>query len=181
MTHASLGRAAEFAAAGPKINSNPLNKGAGWRSWGPLLDRSVAVEGISPTLALAALVLGLAGHPRDAVENARGQAGIEPPVIFECAGMAIVIPGNGDAADTRAAAPPAIPSSFVAIPTRPNQTYSAALKGSVLAPGDPVAKTRPSGADTDTDLDAGALLDFAEQSPGGLHDESGCDSLLPKP
>jgi hypothetical protein len=136
------------------------------------------MEGINPTLALAALVLGLAGHPRDAAENGHERARAEPPVTFECAGMAIVIPGEGGA-DTHAAGPPAIPPSFVAIPTRPNQTYPAALKGSVLAPGGPVAKTRPSGADTD--LDTGALLDFAEQSPGGLNDESGCDSLLPKP
>ena len=136
------------------------------------------MEGINPTLALAALVLGLAGHPRDAAENAHGKAGAEQPVTFECAGLAIVISGEGAAA-AHAAGPPAMPPSFVAIPTRPNQTYSAALKGSVLAPGDPVAKTRPSGADTD--LDAGALLDFARQSPGGLHDQSGCDSLLPKP
>ena len=69
-----------------------------------------------------------------------------------------------------------MPPSFVAIPTRPNQTYSAALEGSVLAPGEPVAKTRP-----DADLDAGALLDLAGQPSGGTHDESGCDSLLPKP
>ena len=137
------------------------------------------MEGINPTLALAALVLGLAGHPRDAAENGHERARAEPPVTFECAGMAIVIPGEGGAADARAAEPAPIPPSFVAIPTRPNQTYSAALEGSVLAPGDPVAKTRPSGAGTD--LDAGALLDFAEQSPGGLNDESGCDSLLPKP
>jgi hypothetical protein len=137
------------------------------------------MEGINPTLALAALVLGLAGHPRDAAENAHGRAGAQQPVTFECAGLAIVIPGEGGTADAHAAGPPAIPPSFVAIPTRPNQTYSAALKGSVLAPGDPVAKTRPAGFDTG--LDTGALLDFAEQSPGGVHDESGCDSLLPKP
>ena len=134
------------------------------------------MEGINPTLALAALVLGLAGHPRDAAESAHGRAGVQQPVTFECAGLVIVIPGEGGTADAHAAGPPAIPPSFVAIPTRPNQTYSAALKGSVLAPGEPVAKTRP-----DADLDAGALLDLAGQPSGGAHDESGCDSLRPKP
>jgi hypothetical protein len=136
------------------------------------------MEGISPTLALAALVLGLAGHPHDGAGNPRQQSEHEQPLDFECAGLAIVVPGeNGVASpsdygrfDDRLPAP-----RFVAIPSRPNETRPAARTGSMLALGDPPPEAPvPNG-------DIGALYHAPAQSASGVEDGSGCDSLAPIP
>jgi len=136
------------------------------------------MEGISPTLALAALVLGLAGHPRDQAENPRQQSEAEKPVEFECAGLAIVLPGvsssmsSSDYSRSNGELP--VPK-LAAIPTRPNETRPVALEGSVLALKEP---TLDGSAPKD---DIGALFDIPAQAPLAAGDGSGCDSLAPKP
>jgi hypothetical protein len=136
------------------------------------------MEGISPTLALAALVLGLAGHPHDAAENPRQQSEAEQPLDFECAGLAIVVPGETGSVsssdygllDGELQVP-----KLAAIPTRPNETRPVALEGSVLALKEPAPEgTAPSD-------DIGALFDIPAQAPLAAEDGSGCDSFAPKP
>lgn len=52
------------------------------------------MEGISPTLALAALFFGMTGHPHDAVESATQKAEIVAPVELGCGGfLSGTIPG----------------------------------------------------------------------------------------
>ena len=136
------------------------------------------MEGISPTLALAALVLGLAGHPHDQAENPRQQSEVEQPLDFECAGLAIVVPGDGSSVPSSDYSRPngefPVPK-LAAIPTRPNETRPVALEGSVLALKEP---TLDASAPSD---DIGALFDIPAQAPLAAEDGSGCDSLAPKP
>lgn len=136
------------------------------------------MEGISPTLALAALVLGLAGHPHDGAGNPRQQSEHEQPLDFECAGLAIVVPGvDGVASQTNYGRFDGESKAlrFAAIPSRPNETRSVARTGSMLALGDPPPEAPvPSG-------DIGALYHVPAQSASGVEDGSGCDSLAPIP
>jgi hypothetical protein len=134
------------------------------------------MEGISPTLALAALVLGLAGHPHDEAENPRQQSETEQPLDFECAGLAIVVPGEDGSLSSSGYSLPRgdrpVPK-LAAIPTRPNETRPVALEGSVLALKDPASDgTAPN--------NIGALFDIPAQAPLAAENGSGCDSLAPK-
>lgn len=56
------------------------------------------MDGINPTLAFAALFLGLSGHPRDAAPDLQQQAAISLPADFGCAETV-----------TAVAVPPAMP------------------------------------------------------------------------
>lgn len=57
------------------------------------------MDGINPTLAFAALFLGLSGHPHEAAPDLQQQAAITLPADFGCAETAAVV-----------AVPPAIPA-----------------------------------------------------------------------
>ncbi len=57
------------------------------------------MDAINPTLAFAALFLGLSGHPREAAPDLQQQAAITLPADFGCAEIATV-----------ATVPPAIPA-----------------------------------------------------------------------
>lgn len=48
------------------------------------------MDAINPTLAFAALFLGLSGHPREAPEDVQHQAAIVLPGDFGCADLAAV-------------------------------------------------------------------------------------------
>lgn len=57
------------------------------------------MDGINPTLAFAALFLGLSGHPREAAPDLQQQAAITLPADFGCAETA-----------TAVGVPPAVPA-----------------------------------------------------------------------
>lgn len=121
------------------------------------------MDGINPTLAFAALFLGLSGHPRDVAQQpapadlSTAWAQVSPAdaqvsYLFDCPGVSIAMEGEDAPAAPRAA------GLF--------QDQRMALAGSLLSAG-------PTGDDTPA-------------SPGWLsgeifHDTGNCGELVPQP
>jgi len=124
------------------------------------------MDGINPTLAFAALFLGLSGHPRDVAEQpvepdqtknweAPGPTDLQIGYLFDCPNAAVAADGT-DA-----------PKGF-----GPLQDHEIALASSVLTL-EPDAAEAPSTPDE--------FSDDILQGQDGLQSQDGCGELVPQP
>lgn len=121
------------------------------------------MDGINPTLAFAALFLGLSGHPRDVaeqpVEPEHTQNWEAPAPTDQQIGYLVDCPGTAVAADDKNA--PTAPQGF-----GPLQDHKVALTGSVLMVEPHPAETPSISSDLSGEI---------------LHDQDDCGELAPQP
>jgi hypothetical protein len=118
------------------------------------------MDGINPTLAFAALFLGLSGHPRDVAEQPAQPEHTtnweSPAPTDQQIGYLVDCPGTAVAAHDENA-----PAGF-----GPLQDRKVALTGSVLVLEPHAAKTPSISSDLSSEI---------------FHDQDGCGELTPQP
>ncbi len=99
------------------------------------------MDGINPTLAFAALFLGLSGHPREATPDLNQQAAISVPADFACATMAI-------SADVPPAIPAGGPLTFGSLDEEQDPSFDVGWTEPVSAATDEGLSANETGCDT---------------------------------
>lgn len=99
------------------------------------------MDGINPTLALAALFLGLSGHPREAAPDLQQQAAIALPADFGCAAVAV-------SADVPPANPAGEPLAFDSLDEEEDPAFDVGWTEPLSAATDEGLAANETGCDT---------------------------------